>query len=172
MQTFSSTDGFKPADLAQSARDHFNAVMILFEKRDAFVFDSAGYLAHIAIELVLKALLLDLRGSFPAEHDLAKLTRLVAQDLPGFGFTPEGERILASANAFGELRYPSPARRVEIGTEDLEEIIHLFQRLWDGLPESLYPTRDSNDVRKGGRVLMRKRVGDSATAQNPPASDR
>ena len=156
---FVRAEGFSPVELVGAGRDHMRAAKRLFDSDDPFLFDSAGYLAHLSIELVLKALLLDLTGRFPAQHDLEKLSRLLAEELPGFGFSDAGQRILVTLNAFGELRYPSPRDPVEIGSDDVELILELWSAMWEALPEELRPKREPQGVvTKGGRVLMRKRI--------------
>jgi hypothetical protein len=56
-KAFSAKDGYAQIDLVQFSRDHLFAAETLFNL-DVRTLDSAGYLAQLGIELLLKALLL------------------------------------------------------------------------------------------------------------------
>ena len=156
LQDFRRSDGYTETSLAEAARDHMRASLILFEK-GPFYYDSAGYLAHLAIELLFKVMLLYVHDKFPRKHDLQFLLKLLRQDIPELEVTKAGECAISLVNEFKELRYPKPKEPVEIGSDDVVLITNLYSTLWEFIPENLRPTVDSTDeLRKGGRVLMRK----------------
>src|SRR5436190_23698313 len=66
-RVFLRSDGYTERDLLQSATDHLASARRLFEGGPR-CFDSAGYLSHLGIELILKAFLLHRDGEFPGEH--------------------------------------------------------------------------------------------------------
>ncbi|WP_366141901.1 HEPN domain-containing protein [Propionivibrio sp.] len=58
--------------MLHSSLDHLRAAESLFQASPLF-FDSAGYLAHISVELLLKAWLLHSAGKFSGIHGLRDL---------------------------------------------------------------------------------------------------
>lgn len=155
-RVFTRSEGYTEAALAEAARDHMRAALILFEK-GPFYYDSAGYLAHLAIELLFKVMLLLARDEFPGEHDLQLLLERVRQEIPELEVTEAGERAVSLVNRFKELRYPKPEDPVEIGSEDVELFSSLYGTFWEFIPDELRPSVDPNGpVMKGGRVLMRR----------------
>ena len=155
-RVFRRSDGYTEASLAEAARDHMQASLILFEK-GPFYYDAAGYLAHLAIELLFKVMLPLERDEFPGEHDLQVLLGLLRQEIPELEVTEAGERAVSLVNRFKELRYPKPEDPVEIGSDDVDLFSRLYSTFWDFIPDELRPTVDTNGwVTKGGRVLMRR----------------
>ena len=71
-RVFRLSDGFQPAELIRYGVDHLRAAERLFAGSPLFD-DSAGYLAHLGIELLLKSMLLHADGRFPEEHRLQQL---------------------------------------------------------------------------------------------------
>ncbi len=61
-----------PEDLLQYALDHIDAAELLI-KTDLRFLDSAGYLAHMGIELLLKSWILHISDSFKGIHELIEL---------------------------------------------------------------------------------------------------
>lgn len=64
--------GFSEMSLLHAAVDHFTSAKVLFDKNPR-CYDSAGYLCHLGIELVLKTKILFLSDEFPNEHSQTKL---------------------------------------------------------------------------------------------------
>lgn len=71
---FTTADGLLPVDLAHCGLDHLTAAQRLFNS-DPSHYDSAGYLAHIGVELLLKGWLLETTGRFEAIHNLGEIGR-------------------------------------------------------------------------------------------------
>ncbi len=182
-RVFRRSDGYTEASLAEAARDHMRAALILFEK-GPFYYDSAGYLAHLAIELLFKVMLLLVRDEFPGEHDLQALLRLLHQEIPDLEVTEAGEHAVSLVNRFKELRYPKPEDPIEIGSDNVDLFARLYSTFWEFIPEEVRPTVDSTGwVTKGGRVLMRRPKHSDSPSNNalqrtggeqrePPAADR
>jgi hypothetical protein len=88
-RVFTQEQGYRPIDLLHAATDHLFAANVLFSSSDFFLavgmldvdfeaprcLDSAGYLSHLGLELLLKAFLLLVTGSFRDDHSLANLLR-------------------------------------------------------------------------------------------------
>ena len=71
-RVFSVSEGFAPVDFVHFGLDHTTAAGALFETSPSH-FDSAGYLAHIGVELLLKGWLLQELGQFEGIHNLKAL---------------------------------------------------------------------------------------------------
>jgi len=156
LRVFRRSDGYTETALAEAARDHMSAALTLFEK-SPFYYDSAGYLAHLAVELLLKAMLLLVSDEFPGEHDLQRLVEMWRRKVPELEVTDAGEQTLSLVNRFKELRYPKPQDAIEIGSDDVDSIGSLYITLWEFLPDHVRPTIDAKGcITKGGRVLMRR----------------
>jgi hypothetical protein len=95
-QVFTAADGFEPEDLLQFARGHAasaNRLRAHFE-----FYDSAGYLLHLAFELMFKAITLKDSGRLEAEHDLRRLIRkaklkLTPEQMAGRSLGDSAERL-------------------------------------------------------------------------------
>jgi len=169
-RVYRRTDGYTETALAEAARDHMKAALILFDS-GPFNYDSAGYLAHLATELLFKVMLLLASDEFPSEHDLHVLLNRLRDEIPGLQVTDAGTRAVALVNRFKELRYPRPQDPVEIGSEDVDLIASLYNTFWGFIPEDLRPSQDPNGwVMKGGRVLMRKQGDAPNNAGGRPSS--
>lgn len=157
VKRFTRADGFKPEDLMHSGIDHIGSAEVLFQ-RDPSCYDSAGYLAHLGLELILKGMHLFTLHEFQDSHELKKLyDRLQANEtVPPLG--AEMRDLLARLSTFGELRYPKPAGPVEIGSDDLPEIRAFARVLLHAMPKDLLAALEAIvPGRKGGRILLRKR---------------
>lgn len=153
---YSANDGFKVGDLIHYGVDHMKAAKILFEK-DPSLFDSGGYLAHLGIELILKAWLLEIQGEFPKTHSLAALVEKLNEKKTQIKLTAKRKKILSLIDTYGELRYPKPKRPVGIGNDDWPKIEALFCDLINRAPDQIYKyARNIDPKNKGGRVLLKK----------------
>ena len=161
-QTYKREDGYTPADLFAYAKGHLSAAKLLFDSGFPF-FDSAGHLGHLAIELLLKALLLHRVGSFPPSLSLCEIGSLVERAYPGFRFTAAGQQRLQLLTRFNWMRYPTPKHPIDIGTKDRDLILELAYAIAESFPEELsqwLADTDRGCIVKGGRVLMvRERDG-------------
>jgi len=120
--------------------------LVLFDA-SPYCYDSAGYLAHLAVELLMKALLLELTGSFPREHSVRRLGKRL--ETLGATFHPNAGRILELLDEFNELRYPRPAPEVEIGDDDRDPMCKCTIR-------SGPPCRSTSALRRRRVVSSRK----------------
>ncbi len=77
---FTKKDGYNEKELLQYAIDHLKSARVLFEKHYD-LYDSAGYLSHLGIEMILKAMLLNRKGEFPGVHKLKFLFESLNKDI-------------------------------------------------------------------------------------------
>ncbi len=153
---FKRSDGFREKDLLQSAMDHLACSKLLFERHPR-CYDSAGYLASLGIELLLKALLLHFRDSFPAEHDLESLYISLKSLNSAMALQEEQIKALRLVNEFSALRYPSTEKPIEIGDEDWDQIQSLWDYYMRKLPAEMRTEfRSIDPTTKSGRILMKR----------------
>lgn len=154
VRKFTPTDGFVPVDLLRNAIDHLGAAEKLFKSSPSY-FDSGGYLMHLAVELFLKAWLLQDSKQFPGSHNLTELHGDLVKSSRAPTLSDEQARTLLLLDRYSELRYPNRNDPVEVGTDDLSAVRNLM------LPGELLLELSRVDVlKKGGRVLMKKRIQD------------
>lgn len=155
VKKFKARDGFKSEDLIKYARDHLASAKLLF-KINPLCYDSAGYLAHLGLELMLKSVILKLNGEFPAEHNLKTLYNL-AKKSGARSIKKDEEKILKSINKFFDLRYANPQNPIEIGDEDWKIIEQLFYKLLANFPNDMISKLNNSDYyEKGSRILFLK----------------
>jgi len=154
-------DGLVPCDFLHSGLDHMAGAQLLFES-GASHFDSAGYLAHIGVELLLKAWLLEVAGEFEGIHNLEALYDVLMKK---HGATPLQEKqqaVLKMLDKFEQLRYPNPKQPTEIGDDDFPQIEALVEHILRAMPQSIPDALGKVEPgRKGGRVLMQKKIDGS-----------
>lgn len=145
-------------DFVHGGLDHFKAATVLF-KAGPSCFDSAGYLAHMSAELLVKAWLLQVAGDFKRIHSVHDL---YAELVTTYGATPmsaEHLQTLELLDRYGQLRYPNRAYPTEIGDNDLPMLEDFISHLVNSLPAHLrIAVAKLNPVEKGGRSLMRKKI--------------
>jgi HEPN domain-containing protein len=157
-RTFTVDDALVPIDLLRSAIDHLGAAEQLFGSSASY-FDSAGYLAHLAVECLLKAWLLQVAGKFVDSHKLRGLYDEIIKSHGGPALSAQQKAVVVLLDKFGQLRYPNKADPTEVGTDDLPAIKALMQALYERLPDELLEKLDRVDVlQKGGRTLMKKKI--------------
>jgi HEPN domain len=171
VKSFTEKQGYKPVDLLHAASDHLFSANTLFSAGGLFdlvgiisieaprCFDSAGYLSHLGIELMLKALLLSQARHFPDEHSLNKLLIMIQSSGAVLSIDSGDKAILSKLDQFAKLRYPDPngVGLPSIGEDDWPMIHRLWSKLFDQLPEIV--KREACDIdrsMKFGRQLMRK----------------
>lgn len=153
---FRASDGYDPVDLLKYSRDHFLASESLFGSHPQY-FDSAAHLAHLSIELFLKAALLERDGQFQAEHRLSNLIDKLQAGEGSFTLSAGGKTTLTMLEQYEGSRYPNPLNPIDVGSEDLPDIQALWKELLTQLPKSLLDSFGSADkLTKGARVLMVK----------------
>ncbi len=157
MIKYKRTDGFTEINLVHSAIDHLTSAKILF-KEGAPCFDSAGYLCHIGIELILKAILINKTDEFDNEHSLVRLSNQIRAQNVELNYSTDQNRTLEKVNSFIELRYPNEKSPVEIGSDDWDQIENLYEFLIFTLPDNIQEQIQNIDRGiKGGRVVMEKK---------------
>jgi HEPN domain-containing protein len=157
-RVFKISDGFSTDDLLKYAIDHLESAYLLFQ-HNPICFDSGGYLSHLGLELILKSILLNKNGEFPAIHDLKKLYKIAKKS--GFKLNKSEEEMLEKVNQFYYLRYADPKKPIEIGDDDWVTIKNAANSLLSNIPgaEDIINERykKTNYFEKGGRILMRKK---------------
>jgi hypothetical protein len=119
--------------------------------------DSAGYLSHLAIELVLKAFLLVRIRSFRDDHSLAKLLRTVQANGTKVALSEDQITTIRRLDEFYHLRYPQTDGSASIGDVDWDAIRSLASALLEQLPENLQSDVVRLDrTKKSGRALTKK----------------
>ena len=157
VKIFSIKDGHIPSDFVHSAVDHLTAAQALFETNPSH-YDSAGYIAHIGVELLLKAWLLELAGEFEGVHRLEVLYSALAAKHGAPQLTQEQTGLVQTLDQFEQLRYPNRKQPIEVGDEHWAEIKEFVGFICRSMPEAIPAALDQAEFgRKGGRVLMQKK---------------
>ena len=152
---FYATD-YNPEDLLQSGLDHLSSASILLKSHPSH-FDSAGYLSHMALELMIKSWLLYQNSEFEGIHPLPELIEQIKIVDTEFSLNDREQQTLEYLSKFVELRYPCKNNPTEIGSEDIDLIYELADKIWQDLPESLVQAYENiPQGRKGNRVIMKR----------------
>ena len=84
---------------------------------------------------------------------MALIYKVFFPSISTFETPPTLERI----NPFGSIRYPTPAKPIEIGDEDWDAIESLFVALQSAMPSELrQELNNRHHTLKGDRILMRR----------------
>ncbi len=159
--TYRKSDGYTVEGLCQSANDHLVSAMHLFMCHGPQTYDSAGYLSHLGVELLLKAALLDRTEEFPNEHNLKQLIRRLQATGFALGLSSARSEALELLDSFSELRYPEPEGLSPIGDESWATVYDLYEWLLVQLPASLgQAIQQINHAEKSGRLLLQKPVSE------------
>jgi HEPN domain-containing protein len=162
VKKFTRAQGFSEKDLLHSAMDHMASSQVLLGI-GYHGLDSAGYLAHLTMEIFLKAFLLHRDDEFPETHKLENLINRCLSDDFKFTLDQESAELLKKLDRFNDLRYPDPDDPVSVSTEELESLPRVATAVLANFPDSLIneldhlddPQPDGTFV-KGGRVFMIK----------------
>jgi HEPN domain-containing protein len=160
---FTKTDGLEPADIVHCALDHLSAAQFLFESNPIH-FDSAGYLAHLGVEMLIKAWLLESVGEFEGIHNLQRLYSTLIEHRETEILGGIKLEILQKLDKYEQLRYPNLNTPTEVGDDDWQNITALVGHLCRSMPPEIYKDlteinkNESMPVRKAGRILMRKKI--------------
>ena len=158
---FMKSDGLLPVDLVHSAMDHLTAAELLFDA-GPHLYDSAGYLSQLGIELLLKGWLLEVVGFFDGTHSLKDLYNTLCTEIAD-DLEEIDAAILGKLDNFADLRYPNRHSPVEIGDDDWEQISIEVGHICRAMPEEIVAELEKINasgqpkVTKGGRVLMQKK---------------
>ena len=152
---FTRENGYTENDLIHYAVDHIVSAQCLYHFPGARGVDSAGYLSHLGIELLLKAQLLNYCGYFTDEHSLCALYEQLPNEKQTL--SPEHRDLLSKWDKLFQLRYPNPHSPIPAGTHHWNEAKGLSQALVNLMPEALHETVRRYGVdpplTKGGRRL-------------------
>jgi HEPN domain len=156
---YTEKDGYTIEDLLHFGYGHVDAARALFKDDPAFL-DSAGYLAHLGVELVLKAWHLAWFGQFDNTHNLIALFGAMKEKDNTLNIGVENETFLAELDRLFLLRYPRrKGGAVEVGSDQLALLDVLLDALWKAMPSELIETYEKIDLtKKGGRILMKKKI--------------
>jgi len=158
MKKFRRENGFSELSLFQSASDHLASASVLFELGPRY-YDSAGYLSHLAIELLIKALLLNKCNEFTDEHSLMKLKEKFESYHGSLSFYGDYENTIKLLEGLYELRYPKISVPIEIGSDDWGKIEKLARFIFFLFPDSLQKQFINLDyTEKGNRKLMCRKL--------------
>jgi HEPN domain-containing protein len=158
VRKYSQKDGLSPLELLRGGLDHLSASKALFKGSPSH-YDSAGYLAHVGLELTLKSWLLTVHGEFDGIHELHSLHAKLVSSAGAEILSSEDAGTMTLLDAYSELRYPNLNQPVEVGTQQQAQVELLMDTLWAQMPASLYEAVHSMDpLKKGGRVLMKKKI--------------
>jgi len=158
VRMYSQKDGLNPLELLHGALDHLSASKSLFKGSPSH-YDSAGYLAHLGLELTLKSWLLTVRGEFDGIHELHSLHAKLVSSGTAESLSSEDADTMTLLDEYSELRYPNLNQPVEVGTQQQAQVELLMDTLWAQIPASLSEAVHSMDpLQKGGRVLMKKKI--------------
>lgn len=150
---------YDAADLLQGGLDHIASAEYLMYSKYPRTFDSAGYLAHIGIELMIKSWLLHKNKKFEGIHPLRELLDELEASVQSLSFTQTEEQTIDYLSKFEKLRYPPKHSPVEIGEEDIKLVPDLANSLLKQMPDNLiksFKAIPSNI--KGGRIYMRRPI--------------
>jgi len=156
---FTAEDGYSAADLLQYARDHLYSAGLLYPQ-GARCLDSASCLSHVGLELLLKAVLLERKHSFPDEHHLTKLCEAIQSAAPELDLEPGFARILPLLDQLFLARYPTLDRQPAVAQGDWPVIQDLARQIEAWLSDETRATLNSDQIlSKGGRGLTEFRKG-------------
>ena len=157
MKFFTANQGYTASGLLHYGIDHIASAGVLLLKAPR-CYDSAGYLAHLGFELLLKALWLKRYGQFPGTHDLKRLL-VDLEGRPVLNLPDTQSDVLDLRQLFGEIRYPIPNHPVSIGDEDWGRIKELYDCFETLLAQEMNDEFESiAGNRKGDRILMTRPV--------------
>ncbi len=161
---FTHTDGIRPTDLLHCGLDHLGAAQTLFDTGPHF-YDSAGYLAHLGIEMLIKGWTLEVCGSFLGVHDLEDLYAELERQGQAAPLDANLAPILEKLSGYEELRYPNLLAPTEVGSNDWPDVARLAGHICQSMPKALEKqlakinSGDSGTpITKAGRMLMKKPV--------------
>jgi HEPN domain-containing protein len=115
-RTFTAADGLTVADLLHFGFDHTASAEALII-RNARHYDSAGYLAHLGIECLLKAWHLHEFGQYQGIHRLEPLWKGLRQHVGVRQLSKKDLKTLGALDSYAELRYPNLNNALEIGSD-------------------------------------------------------
>lgn len=161
IKIYTPQDGFQADDLLHYGLDHLLAAEHLFQGSPNYL-DSAGYLAHLGLELLLKGWHLYIFGRFKGIHKLQDLYNELKAADANTTLSQYHEETLSDLDVYTELRYPRRRDPVEIGPENWQRIQDLVDAFFEKMPKELNAkVYKLSPTKKGGRVLMERPIPNS-----------
>ena len=152
-----TTKDYLPKDLLHFGIDHLRAAKFLYNANASF-YDSAGYLSHLGIELLLKSWLLDISGKHPKTHRLMTLWNKLISLGKDLSLQEKNIQWMKELENHYSLRYPPESKPIETGSDDCDKTEKLFSELCLHMPEHLLEKiQRFENTKKGRRILMKKR---------------
>jgi HEPN domain-containing protein len=149
---------YLPEDLLQFGLDHLRAAKFLYNGSPSF-YDSAGYLSHLGVELLLKAWLLDISGEHPKTHRLMILWNKLISLGQNLLIQEENMQWMQELDNHYSLRYPPESKPIETGSDDWDKTEKLFSELCLHMPGPLQEKIQRLEyIKKGHRILMKKKI--------------
>ena len=105
--------------------------------------DPAAYHCQLAIEKLMKGLLLTCAAAVPRTHDLEHLASLLAPRYPALGAQLS---LLAKLSPWGTItRYPTPERGIGPSAAEIVQAIEQIDALIEGIQSLRHQPRQSQD---------------------------
>lgn len=156
---FRVEDGYTPKTLLQYGIDHLACAKHFFSFGHPKTYDSAGYIAHLGIELIMKAILLVAQGYFTDTHDLSYIYENLTLNQKKWSLAKKHVKTINLLNNFYGLRYPKPNGAIEIGSDDWPKIESLCEALIKKLNKKHQKEmRNIDFFSKGNRVLLYREI--------------
>ena len=153
------SDGFNEEDLLHFGYGRIEAAYALFNNDPKYL-DSAGYLAHLGTELVLKACHLYHFDQFEESHNLINLFDKLKSHDNSYDIEQKSIDFLNELCKFYLLRYPRRGEGpIEVGSDMVDQLTDLLESLWQVFPDKIVEEYNQIDTtKKAGRILMEKKV--------------
>ena len=159
-----TTDDATTRDLLLYGRDHIKAAIAPAKTNDASLYDSAAFLYHLGLEMILKTILLHESGAFQDEHKLVVLAGNInnrKNNLIPINLMSEYSEL----DQFWNIKYPSRKTPIETGDEDFIKFEKMINATWElvavDVRDSIFQHENSElfsskVIEKGGRILMER----------------
>ena len=154
---FWKKNGYSESDLILYAMDHIVSAQYLYHLSGSRGVDSAGYLSHLGIELLLKSLLLHHLEYFTDDHRLISLY----ESLPDVvkTLTDKEFEMLTRWDSFFMIKYPNPSSPMPAGSHQWTEARQISQSIINLMPKHLHDIAvtygKEQPTQKGGRTLYK-----------------
>ncbi|MGE4169849.1 MAG: MerR family DNA-binding transcriptional regulator [Candidatus Margulisiibacteriota bacterium] len=156
-------EGYEALEFLHFAKDHYASSICLVNRvSEEYKFsylDSAIYLGHLAIELLLKAIALESKKRCIKTHNLVQLCSDAEISL-----VDGDSEFIKVLDRFCEQRFPSVHGANEIGQDTFMPLQKIWRNLYDKIPETLIRKWDERTAlgyhEKNGRILAYKVDGE------------
>jgi len=116
--------------------------------------DSAAYLSHVSVEMMLKALALHVCGKYVGGHQLQDQIDLLQESEFDFSVSEDLNVDVAYTNDAWDVRYPHPGNPKVVGHFHRDALIRIWNHCGEIVPQELRTANNSSSPNaKGGRIL-------------------